>query len=209
MHIDSIPLGPAQTNCYLIWNDLREALVIDPGDEAGRLLQHIEDLNLQIVSVPLTHAHIDHIGALANLVDHYAAPVGLHAADATWAFTKQNQLQPFYNPVERETKIARSWLEGQIWEDAGLTYEILFTPGHTPGGVCFYFREHNLLISGDCLFVDSIGRTDLPGGNYPVLMRTLQRLLTLPDETRVLPGHGPETTIGRERISNPFLQGIG
>lgn len=206
MKIASVTVGLAQSNCYMVWNDEREALIMDPGGDADRLLDVIRENDLRVVAYPLTHGHVDHVDALAEVHRRHPAPMGMHPADASWAFTDRNALPPWYGAPEDPGPMDRSYEEGQTWTDAGFTYEVWFTPGHSPGGVCFYFRDQGAIFAGDCLFQGSIGRTDLPGGHTPTLMDSLKRLLTLPDQTRVFPGHGPETTIGRERLTNPFLQ---
>jgi glyoxylase-like metal-dependent hydrolase (beta-lactamase superfamily II) len=206
MHIACVTVGPAQSNCYLLWNDERETLVIDPGGEAEQLLAAIQQRRLKVIAYPLTHGHVDHVTALAELHRAHPAPIGMHPADAAWAFSPRNALPPWYDAPEDPGPIDRAYDDGQTWTDAGFPYEVWFTPGHSPGGVSFYFPTQDALFPGDCLFQSSIGRTDIPGGHAPTLMQSLRRLLTLPDHTRVFPGHGPETTIGQERRHNPFLQ---
>jgi hydroxyacylglutathione hydrolase len=208
LQIETLALGPAATNCYLLWGESRQALVIDPGFEAGRILDAIRQNKLTVAAYPLTHAHFDHVGALAEVVPAHTAPIGLHDADVSVAFSPLNQFPPYYPPLSTGVEFDRSLEEGQVWEEAGLSYRVLHTPGHSPGGVCFYFESEGLLIGGDCLFAGSIGRTDLPGGDLNILMKSLERIIRFPDETRVLPGHGPETTVGREKESNPFLREI-
>jgi glyoxylase-like metal-dependent hydrolase (beta-lactamase superfamily II) len=208
MHIKYVTVGLAQSNCYFLWNDQKETLVIDPGGEADTILNALAQEHLNVIAYPLTHGHVDHVEALADVHAARPAPMGMHPADASWAFTPQNALPPWYGPPADPGPMERHYEEGQTWTDGGMTYQVLFTPGHTPGGVSFYFEEEGVLVSGDCLFMGGIGRTDLPGGHTPTLMASLKRLLTLPDETRVLSGHGPETTIGAERRTNPFLRGM-
>lgn len=208
MHLHIITVGLAQSNCFILWNDTKQALVIDPGGEPEQILDFLTRRQLRVVAYPLTHGHVDHVQGLAAVHREQPAPMGMHPADAAWAFTERNQLPPFYGPPEDPGPMDRRYEEGQTWTDAGFTYQVLHTPGHTPGGVSFYLPREGLLFSGDCLFMGSIGRTDLPGGDYPVLQESLRRLSALPDPTRVLPGHGPETTIGAEKGHNPFLRGL-
>ena len=208
MHVETITVGPAASNCYVLWNEDKKALIIDPGSEAETILGTIENIGLSIVGYPLTHGHVDHVSALSRVHAAHPAPIALHPEDARWAFTKRNQMAPIYDPPESPGRIDRELGDGQAWMDAGFRYEVLHTPGHTPGGVCFLFPDHNVLISGDTLFRGSVGRTDLPGGNMDVLMNSLKRLADLPEELRVFPGHGPPTTIGEERQLNPFMQNL-
>ena len=208
MHIEAIEVGPAASNCYLLWGEAQEALVVDPGAEGPQIVDVLRRHELKVAAYTLTHAHIDHIGALAEVVRIFPAPVGMHPSDLRFAFTSRNTLPPFYPTPAEAVDIAREYAEGQEWTDGGLAYRVLHTPGHSPGGVCFYFEAEKVLVGGDCLFAGSIGRTDLPGGDTGVLMESLRRLAGLPADTRVLPGHGPQTTIGEEKRTNPFLRGI-
>lgn len=207
MHIQTLCLGSFASNCYIISNDQREALVIDPGSEADQILEALNAGQLNVVAFLLTHGHIDHVSALADVQRRYpSAAVALHPKDASWAFTEANRMLPWFDTPQAPTHIDRSLAEGQTWTDAGWTYEILETPGHSPGSVSFYFKKEAVLFSGDVLFKDSVGRTDLPGGDGRVLAASLKRLSALPEETLIYPGHGPETTLGDELRSNPFMQ---
>jgi glyoxylase-like metal-dependent hydrolase (beta-lactamase superfamily II) len=209
MVVKTLTLGPFESNCYIVFrkdDQDRRALVIDPGDGVPEILSFIEKHRLKVVAYPITHGHIDHVFGLARVHAKHPAPIALHPKDSKWAFTDINAMPPFYDAPEAPAEIAREFKEGQVWEDAGLKYKIMETPGHSPGGVCLYFFELGILFSGDTLFRGSIGRIDLPGGDAETYMKTLPRLLTLPDETIVYPGHGPSTTIGIERKTNPFLQ---
>jgi glyoxylase-like metal-dependent hydrolase (beta-lactamase superfamily II) len=206
--VESLTLGAFASNCHL----LRPAgtagvLVVDPGDEAPAILDHLDRAGVTVAAYLITHGHIDHVSALAAVHRARPAPVGMHPLDLKWAFTAINAMEPWYpQPVEPAGGFARKWAEGQTWTDLGLTYRIMETPGHSPGSVSFYFEQQGLIFSGDVLFAGGIGRTDLPGGDAPTLLRSLGRLMELPDEVRVYSGHGPVTTIGRERKRNPFLR---
>lgn len=206
MHIESLVVGPIESNCYIIWNDRREALVIDPGDDADRILAAIEQAEAQVQAYLLTHGHIDHVSALAEVHEQHPAPIGLHPEDARWAFEPVNQMPPYYPAPRAPAGIERKWKDGEEWTDAGFRYRIMETPGHTPGGVSLYFPDHGVLFSGDTLFHGSVGRTDLPGGDPRILTASLRKLAHLPDDTRVYPGHGPMTTMGFEKENNPFLR---
>lgn len=203
----SLEVGPFASNCHLVRpRGETQVLVVDPGDEAESIRAVLDPRGWSVAAYLLTHGHMDHVSALAEMVRAFPAPVGLHPRDASWAFREANTMPPFYPTPPRAVPIDREWQEGQQWTDLGLTYEIWETPGHSRGSVSFYFKDAGLLFSGDVLFADSIGRSDLPGGHAPTLAHSIRRLLTLPDEVRVYPGHGPATTIGRERRRNPFLR---
>lgn len=206
VQVATLTVGAFASNCHIVTVPKRAgALVVDPGDDAEAIVAHLESQALTVAAYLLTHGHMDHVSALAAVARTFPAPIGLHERDATWAFTAANSMPPYYNTPAAPPRIERAWAEGQVWTDIGLVFEILETPGHSPGSVSFYFKEAGLLFSGDVLFAGSVGRADLPGGDAPTLGRSLRRLLTLPDETRVYPGHGPATTIGTERRRNPFL----
>ncbi len=207
MQIETIVVGEFQVNCFVVWGAGKQAIVIDPGKEADRIEDAIEANGLTIGVYLLTHGHMDHISALADLYDKWPAPIALHAADAKWAFDAANEMPPFYPVPRKPADITRLLDEGQSWTDDGLAYRILNTPGHTPGSVCVLFEADNTLFSGDTLFAGSVGRTDFPGGDPRALRQSLVRLAELPDETIVHTGHGPSTNIGVEKRTNFFMQG--
>jgi hydroxyacylglutathione hydrolase len=206
IRVDTLVVSLFQSNCFIVRNgDGRDALVIDPGDNAPDILTHLDREDLKVAAYLLTHGHVDHVYALADMVAARPAPVAMHPDDAKWAFTERAAFPPYYGAPQAPPRIDRELAEGQIWTDIGLSYRVIATPGHSPGGVAFYFEAEKALFSGDSIFRGSIGRSDLPGANPDVLAESLQKLMTLPDDVTIYCGHGPETTIGRERKSNPFL----
>jgi hydroxyacylglutathione hydrolase len=209
MILEMLAVGPFQENCYVIGDETTgEGALIDPGDEAVRIALAVEQTNLEIGQIIVTHAHIDHVGAVAALVDEYACPVLMHAEAEPMLRDLPTQAMMMGLRFGKVPEVDRYIGDEEILEVGGLRLGSLYTPGHAPGHLAFYVEGEGLVFAGDALFAGSVGRTDLQGGSMEVLMRSIsERLLTLPDETRVLPGHGPETTIGEERAHNPFLQG--
>lgn len=206
MQIRTLALGRFEANCYVVADD-RHALVIDPGDEAARVAGLLRDERLTVAAYLITHGHVDHLSALSELEQTFPAPVAIHPADGQWAFGDANQMPPWYGAPNRPRQPLRALADNQDWQDYGLRYRVLATPGHSPGCVCFHFPGERTLFTGDTLFAGSVGRTDLRGGNEDLLAASLARLTALPDDTVVLPGHGPRTTIGQEKKTNPFLRG--
>jgi glyoxylase-like metal-dependent hydrolase (beta-lactamase superfamily II) len=207
MILETFPVGPLQCNCTILGDeDAGEAIVIDPGDEVGRIHARLTALGLKLKQILVTHAHIDHVGGALKLKRLTGAPILLNENDLP--LLKMMEMQAAWlgiAPPETappDQNLADGLLVGLERYPA----QVLHTPGHTQGSVCLHFAPLNLLVAGDTLFAGSIGRTDLPGGNYPQIIDSIHsRLLDLPDETHVLTGHGPATTIGEERQSNPFL----
>ena len=202
-----LPVGPLQCNCSVIGDEItREAMVIDPGDDIEEVLALIDKHNLQVKQIVITHAHIDHVGGAMKLRAATGAPILLNQND--YALLKMLDVQAAWIGMKDPGKVEIDQSVGQAdtVRAGSLTANVIHTPGHTEGSVCLYFPAESKLIAGDTLFAGSIGRTDLPGGSMEKIINSLhERVLTLPDDTLVVPGHGPLTTIGEERESNPFL----
>ena len=201
------PVGPLQCNCSVIGDEAsREGMVIDPGDDIDDVLALIRKHNLQIKQIVITHAHIDHVGGAMKLRAATGAPILLNQND--YALLRMLDVQASWlgMPAPGKVEIDHSVSNSDAIKAGSLAATVLHTPGHTEGSVCLYFQAEKKLIAGDTLFAGSIGRTDLPGGSFEKIIRSLhETLLSLPDDTVVIPGHGPLTTIGEERESNPFL----
>ncbi|MFE7061032.1 MBL fold metallo-hydrolase [Sutcliffiella sp. NPDC057660] len=205
-----LPLGPLQTNAYLLINSKKECLVIDPGSEGEALIQYIEEKGWKPIAILLTHAHFDHIGAVDAVRDHWKVPVYLHKKEKNWLMDPSLNGSQFFQlgAITAQPADQLIGVEGKL-VISDFTLDVLFTPGHSPGSVSFYHEASKVVFAGDALFAGSIGRTDLPGGDHSRLIKSIHdKLLVLPEETTVLSGHGMTTTIEREMDSNPFLNGF-
>ena len=208
LEVRGVVVGLFQENCWVVGSRRRgEACVIDPGDEPGEILALARDMGVRITRIVASHAHLDHILAARAIVEATGAPFLLHSADLPIAESLPRMAQLWLGHTVPPAPAPDAFPDdGDDLEVAGVTLKVIHTPGHTPGSLALYAAEANLLFSGDTLFRESIGRTDLPGGDYAQIMRSItHRLLALPDETRVLPGHLQETTIAHERARNPFV----
>lgn len=207
MNIAPIVVGAFEVNCYICAGTDGQALVIDPGDDADKVIARLKQDGLSVAAYLLTHGHCDHITGLGELHDAFPAPVAIHPADRAWAFSASNTLTPFFPNTPRRPRAAEIDLTAdQLFSYAGLPFSIIETPGHTPGGVCIYFADQALLVTGDTLFAGSVGRTDLPGGDSRLLAASLRKLKPLPDATMIYPGHGPSSTIAQEKRTNFYMQ---
>jgi glyoxylase-like metal-dependent hydrolase (beta-lactamase superfamily II) len=203
-------LGPIGTNAYFIWNEKKNCLIVDPGDEPNKIFTYVKEHELNPIAVLLTHAHYDHIGALDHVREKWNIPVYIHKKEQDWLVDPALNLSfrvPYMEPLRLKKAEEIIFGEGML-TIGDFTFQVLETPGHSPGSVSYYFKEQDVIFSGDALFEGSIGRTDLPGGNHDLLLKSIHdKLLTLPEETLVLSGHGRETTIQQEMDTNPFLNG--
>jgi hydroxyacylglutathione hydrolase len=208
MILETFPVGPLHCNCTILGDEVtHEAVVVDPGDNIPEILSRLQKHGLTLRQIIVTHAHIDHVGGAALLRKSTGAPVVMNQQDLGLLGMMEMQAGWLGVPTPQVAPPDASAEDGLTIGLATLPAQVLHTPGHTPGSICLLFPDHHLLLAGDTLFAGSIGRTDLPGGDGQQILRSLrERLLVLPDSTHVVPGHGPETTIGEERQSNPFLQ---
>lgn len=206
MKLYRLPLGPLQTNCYILEDDNgKDCWIVDPGAEGDRLVALVKEKRWALQAILLTHGHGDHIGGVQALVDEFNVPVYIHEKDDL--FLKDSQVNLSANMGLNVTVKAdvHHVTDGQKLQLGAHEFTVLYTPGHTPGGVCYY--GNGLVLAGDTLFQESVGRTDFPGGSFDDLILGIEdKLFPLPAETVVYPGHGPETTIGHEKTYNPFVR---
>lgn len=211
MKIDRLILGEFQTNCYVVRADesASDCLVVDSGLDARDLIGFLKQHQLTPLAVVLTHGHVDHIVGTAALRQNFPQiRVYIHKLDAPMLIDAQANLSAFAGLAFTTEPADILLVEGDIIEQAGITLRVFHTPGHTPGGICLYAEQEGLVFVGDTLFADSVGRTDFPGGDMDQLIEGIRtKLLILPDATAIYPGHGMRTTIGREKRSNPYIQG--
>jgi glyoxylase-like metal-dependent hydrolase (beta-lactamase superfamily II) len=206
MIVTQITVGAFQENCYLVEDPKTNAVaIVDPGSEPERIVEAVEQSGGRVEAIWITHAHVDHIGAIAPLKRKYNVPVWLHPLDEPLYRVGGRQAQLYGIPYEEPPAPDRRFAEGEKIKLGALEFDVIHVPGHAPGHVVIY--GHGNALVGDCLFAGSIGRTDLPFSNPSQLETSLKRIAALPPETVVHPGHGDSTTIGEERLSNPFLNG--
>jgi len=208
--LKKLVVGPFAANCYIVGSELtKEGVIIDPGAEARQILKRVRDEQLDIKFIVLTHGHIDHVGGVKEVKEATGAEVAIHTDDAKSVSGQEGRLISMlvsglsYPAPSSPDRLLNG---GDSIDIGDLNFLVLHTPGHTPGGICLL--GNGVVFTGDTLFNYGVGRTDLPGGSYSQLMNSLHtKLMVLPDETIVYPGHGPETTIGAERRGNPYLRG--
>jgi glyoxylase-like metal-dependent hydrolase (beta-lactamase superfamily II) len=209
MKTDRLVLGDYQTNCYVVRKDdaATDCVVIDTGLDGRDMVTFLAKQQLEPAAVILTHGHVDHIVGLSDLRQEFPEfKVYIHKLDAGLLSDPQANLSSFSGMAFTTVPADVLLDDGDVIKEAGLTFEVIHTPGHTPGGICLYAEADGVLFAGDTLFADGVGRTDFPGGSSTQLLESIRtRLLTLPDDTAVYPGHAMRTTIGRERAHNPFL----
>jgi len=209
MIFETLTVGYLGVNCFILGcTDTKDGVVVDPGDDAGAILEVISNLGLSVKYVVNTHGHFDHVGGNRGIVEATGAELLVHGGDVPYLQRAASSATMYGLLAENSPPPGRLLEDGMIIEFGSCRIRVLHTPGHTPGGCSLYLEGEGKVLTGDTLFADSVGRTDLPGGSHETLIASIRgKLLTLPDETVVYPGHGPETTIGRERRENPYLTG--
>ncbi|GGB29381.1 hydroxyacylglutathione hydrolase [Lentibacillus populi] len=206
MKIKEMSLGPLGTNCYIVYDD-QHALVIDPGGDADQIISFLTMESIEPKAILLTHAHFDHIGGVEPLRSYYGINVLLHDNEAAWLEDPGLNGSALFIGEEIKTKKAEQPLKPGTRTISSFTFDILHTPGHSPGSVSLVFSNEKIVFGGDALFQHGIGRTDLPGGDFEQLIQSIQQKLYLLDDSYVVyPGHGPATTIAEEKRNNPFVQ---
>ncbi|MBS2969679.1 MBL fold metallo-hydrolase [Metabacillus sp. KIGAM252] len=210
MNWERIPLGPLQTNCYVLSNKDKECIIFDPGSEGNKLNQLLQARGLKPLAILLTHAHFDHIGAVDEVRGRWNVPVYVHKKEKDWLPSPELNGSHFFQAGPIHARPADEFvLPGEPLTFKDFTFQVLYTPGHSPGSVSYYHEETKAVFSGDVLFKEGVGRTDLPGGDHQLLIKSIHdQLMNLPEDTFVLSGHGPETTIQDEMDRNPFLNGF-
>jgi glyoxylase-like metal-dependent hydrolase (beta-lactamase superfamily II) len=203
MVIKELVVGPLESNCYLIIDEnSKETLVVDPGDEPDRIIDLVHENSLHVKYIVCTHAHFDHVGALSDIKQETGAPIVIHRDEQEVYRGTRQQAVSWGFELDELPEPDMLVSEGDILEIGSLKFMIIHTPGHSPGGICL--SGEDILITGDTLFAGSVGRTDLHGGDLIQLKKSFKRLMSFSDEVKILPGHGPETTIGREKRENFF-----
>ena len=207
MKIKKYVVGMIGTNCYLVINEeTKETVMVDPGAYPAKVKNAVKEQGLKLKAVLLTHAHFDHIMGLSDVMEDVKVPVYVEEADLPMMTDGESNLSSTYVRGGYRFEEAVPVSYGQQLEIAGFQFRVIHTPGHTPGGCCYYMEQEGVLFSGDTLFQTSVGRSDFPGGSASALVRSVkEKLLVLPEETHVYPGHMEETTIGYEKLHNPFI----
>jgi hydroxyacylglutathione hydrolase len=202
--IENFVVGPLQVNCYIVYDEeSRDAMVIDPGDDAGKIIRFIEDNKLLVSGIVCTHAHFDHLGAVRKLQEKTGAPVLLNKEDFEIYRRADGQAALWGFHLELPPEPVRYMAEGDEIAIGKALFRVMHTPGHSPGGICFY--GEGVIFTGDTIFAGSVGRTDFPGGNLAELKKSFTRIISLPPDTRIFPGHGPTTTVKKEKEFNFFI----
>jgi len=207
MIFEILAVGSLKANCFILGcEETKEGVVVDPGGDPEKIIAAVDRLGLRITHVINTHGHFDHVGGNGKVLEHTDAEFLIHAEDVRFLSMASNVAVKYGVTAENSPDPDRLLVDGMIILFGKYQMSVLHTPGHTPGGCCLYIAAEGLVISGDTLFAEGVGRTDFPGGSHKLLIESIRtKLLTLPETTRVYPGHGPSTTIGHEKRNNPFI----
>lgn len=204
LNIDIVNVGIIGTNCYIIHNDKKEAIVIDAGDDAHKIYDKVEELGVKVVALMLTHGHFDHISAVDEVAQHYGVTVYAGKGE-TRLLTDAKMNGSAYYRRDKTVSEFEKLEDNRDIELGGIKFKVMFTPGHTEGSVCYYVEDAKVLFSGDTLFKESVGRTDMATGDDKKIIESLDKLMKLDDDVDVYPGHSEESTIGYERRFNPYI----
>jgi glyoxylase-like metal-dependent hydrolase (beta-lactamase superfamily II) len=204
LNIDIVNVGIIGTNCYIIYNDKKEAIVIDAGDDAHKIYNKVEELGVKVVALMLTHGHFDHISAVDEVAQHYGVTVYAGKGETRLLTDAKMNGSAYYRRDKTVSEFEKLEDNGDI-ELGGIKFKVMFTPGHTEGSVCYYVEDAKVLFSGDTLFKESVGRTDMATGDDRKIIQSLDKLMELDDDVDVYPGHSEESTIGYERRFNPYI----
>ncbi|QCR32850.1 MBL fold metallo-hydrolase [Lysinibacillus sp. SGAir0095] len=213
LNVKTYSLGPIQTNCYIVSNKQKDCILFDPGEESSKIIKVLRSNQLKPIAIFLTHAHFDHIGAVDELRELFNVPLYIHEKEVAWlgdpmknGSGKYAELPDYIVKRPEEEHIIR---KEQSFDILNVSFKAVFTPGHSPGSISYIFEEDGFAIVGDTLFQGSVGRTDLIGGSHEVLLKSIhEKLLVLPEDTIIYPGHGSYTTPTQEMDTNPFLNGF-
>jgi len=207
MIFEILAVGPLNANCFILGcEESKEGVVVDPGGDPEKIIAAVTRLGLRITSVINTHGHFDHVGGNGKVMEHTGAELLIHGEDVRFLSIASNVAVKYGVTAENSPDPDHLLGDGMIISFGNYQMIVLHTPGHTPGGCCLYIAGEGLVITGDTLFAEGVGRTDFPGGSHKALIESIRtRLLALPENTRVYPGHGPSTTIGHEKRNNPFI----
>lgn len=207
MILRRLVVGPLEENCYIVADEkTKDALIIDPGDESERIVEAIKENDLKVVAIVLTHAHFDHLGAVGDIKRETGAKVLIHGDDFEIFRTARQQAVLWGFEIDDIPEPDGLLKDEDVIRAGGIEFKVIHTPGHSPGGISLYGK--GIVFTGDTIFRGSVGRTDLPGGDIRKLKNSFRRLLELPEETRILSGHGPETTVRREKEENFFIHEV-
>lgn len=203
LHVETLTVGMLESNCHVCWNDeTNEAVVVDPGEEGERILEFLRERDLNVVAIWLTHAHFDHVGALAEVKNATGAPVAIHQAEAKWPESQLLTGARLFGFSHPTCSVDRTWTDGSVERALDRFWKVMHTPGHSPGGCCIVCEKENLAFTGDLVFSGGIGRVDLPGGDPEAMAASLRRFVALPEHMRCHVGHGPSTLVGVEAVTN-------